>query len=189
MTETVTGLFDDYTDAENAVRALENAGIDHSDISIVANNDSGRHAVGNAAAGDAGTGAEVGGAIGGVGGLLAGLGVLVLPGFGALAAAGWLGATLLGAIGGAVVGGATGGIVGALTEAGVPEDDANVYAEGVRRGGTLVTARVPDAQASVARSILSDNRNVDIVERRTAYRNEGWTRFDEDAGRQRSPVI
>lgn len=182
MTETVTGLFDHYDDAQNAVRALENAGVNHSDISIVANNDNGRHVVGGAAATDASAGAEAGAAIGGVGGLLAGLGVLVLPGFGALVAAGWLGATLIGALSGAVVGGATGGIVGALTNAGVPENDAHVYAEGVRRGGTLVTARVDDAQVAAARTILSENRNVDVTQRGTAYRSEGWSRFDHDAG-------
>ena len=38
-----------------------------------------------------------------------------------------------------------GGILGALTEAGVSEEDAQVYAEGVRRGGTLLTVRVPEA--------------------------------------------
>jgi hypothetical protein len=52
------------------------------------------------------------------------------------AAAGWLAATAVGA--------ATGGVVGALTQAGVSEEDAHVYAEGVRRGGTLVSARVAD---------------------------------------------
>jgi len=36
MTKTITGLFDNYTDATNAVRDLESIGISHSDISIVA---------------------------------------------------------------------------------------------------------------------------------------------------------
>lgn len=189
MTQTVTGLFDDYDDAENAVRALEDAGIDHGDISIVANNSDGRHATGDATARDAGIGAETGAAIGGVGGLLAGLGVLVIPGFGPLVAAGWLGATLLGALGGAAIGGAAGGIVGALTKEGVPEEDAHVYAEGVRRGGTLVTARVPDDQVATARSILSDNRTVDVAERRASYRSEGWSSFDENAGAYEAPRV
>jgi len=41
--------------------------------------------------------------------------------------------------------------IGGLTESGVPENDAHVYAEGVRRGGTLVTARVDDDVAPKAR--------------------------------------
>jgi hypothetical protein len=63
-----------------------------------------------------------------------------IPGLGPVVAAGWLTATAVGAAAGA----ATGGIVGALTEAGVSKDDASLYAEGVRRGGTLVSARVPE---------------------------------------------
>ena len=55
-----------------------------------------------------------------------------------MVAAGWLVATAAGA----AAGGLTGGIIGALTQAGVSDEDAQVYAEGVRRGGTLVTARV-----------------------------------------------
>jgi hypothetical protein len=74
--------------------------------------------------------------------LLAGLGLLA-PGLGPVVAAGWLAATAVCAAAGA----ATGGIVGALTEAGVSKEDAPLYAEGVRRGGTLVSARAPDAGA------------------------------------------
>jgi hypothetical protein len=80
------------------------------------------------------TGAGVGTAVGGAAGLLAGLGLLAIPGVGPVVAAGWLVATAVGAVAGA----ATGGLIGGLTGAGVSEDDAHVYAEGVRRGGSLV---------------------------------------------------
>lgn len=53
-------------------------------------------------------------------------------------------------VAGAAVGGAAGGIVGALTDSGIDERDAHVYAEGVRRGGTLVVAKVNDARAPEA---------------------------------------
>ena len=96
-------------------------------------------------------------------------------------AAGWLVATAAGAATGAVVGGAAGGLVGSLTGAGVPERDAHFYAEGVRRGGTLVTARVDDARASTAREILQRYKAVDPAVRGTAYRDTGWTSFDENA--------
>ena len=79
--------------------------------------------------------------VSGTAGLLAGLGLLAIPGLGPVVAAGWLAATAVGAAAGA----ATGGVVGALTEAGVSREDADSYAEGVRRGGTLVSARVADA--------------------------------------------
>jgi hypothetical protein len=79
---------------------------------------------------------------------------MTIPGVGPVAAAGWLVASAAGAAGGAAVGGAAGGLVGTLKSAGVPERDANIYAEGVSRGGTLVAARVADAQAPSAREIL-----------------------------------
>ena len=100
---------------------------------------------------------------------------------GPVVAAGWLAATAAGAVAGAAVGGAAGGIVGALTDEGVPESDAHVYAEGVRRGGTLVTARVDDSMASQAQSILQRHKSVDVTARGAAYRESGWTRFDAAA--------
>src|SRR5579872_2599153 len=158
MTRTVTGLFDSYDAATQAVRDLEAAGIPHRDISIVANNaenrwssPSGRTAE-NAGSGAA-SGASVGAALGGGAGLLAGLGLLAIPGLGPVVAAGWLAATAVGAAAGA----ATGGIVGALTEAGVSDEDAQSYAEGVRRGGTLVTARVADGDRARLEAILNDS--------------------------------
>ena len=53
-----------------------------------------------------------------------------------------------------MAGGAAGGLIGCTDPAGVSEDDAHVYAEGVRRGGTLVTARVPEAERTRFEAIL-----------------------------------
>ncbi|CAN7695315.1 hypothetical protein LJR098_002410 [Rhizobium sp. LjRoot98] len=180
MTKTVTGLFDTYSDASSAVEQLKAAGISDNDISIVSNNSDGRYKDDdNDAAEDAGAGAGIGAAVGGVGGLLTGLGIMAIPGVGPVVAAGWLAATAAGAVAGAVVGGAAGGIVGALTDSGVNERDAHVYAEGVRRGGTLVTAKVADARAHEVEAILQRSNWVDIPARRTAYEGLGWTAFDD----------
>lgn len=175
---TVTGLFDDYSDASAAVSALESAGVRSDDISIVSNNADKRHGESNAAEG-AGTGAGIGAVIGGAGGLLTGLGLMAIPGVGPVVAAGWLAATAAGAAAGAVAGGAAGGIIGALTSSGVSERDAHVYAEGVRRGGTLVTAKVEEALVPEAEAILKRSNWVDPTERRTAYEQQGWTGFDD----------
>lgn len=175
---TVTGLFDDYSDASAAVSALESAGVRSDDISIVSNNADKRHGDSNAAEG-AGTGAGIGAVVGGAGGLLTGLGLMAIPGVGPVVAAGWLAATAAGAAAGAVAGGATGGIIGAMTNSGVSERDAHVYAEGVRRGGTLVTAKVDDALAPEAEAILKRSNWVDPTARRAAYEEQGWTRFDD----------
>ena len=183
MTQTVTGLYDTYDAAVSAVDALEANGIPHSEISIVSNNADHRDdkAPPSHAAADAGTGAGIGAAVGGVGGLLTGLGLMAIPGVGPVVAAGWLVATAVGAVGGAVVGGAAGGLVGSLTGAGVPEQDASFYAEGVRRGGTLVIVRVDDFRAPMVREVLQRNKLVDPAIRSEAYRAGGWTGFDENA--------
>lgn len=177
--KTVTGLFDDYSDASAAVAALESAGVKSGDISIVSNNAGNRHADKSNAAEGAETGAGIGAVVGGAGGLLTGLGLMAIPGVGPVVAAGWLAATAAGAVAGAVAGGATGGIIGALTGSGVSEDDAHVYAEGVRRGGSLVTAKVDEAMVPEAQAILQRSNWVDPTARRAAYKEQGWTRFDD----------
>ena len=203
----VSRLYDNYSDATRAVSELERAGIPHSDISIVANNAEGWYsedggAVNRGARADrdgridrdrdgridrdrdgvddraegAAAGAGIGAALGGTAGLLAGLGLLAIPGLGPVVAAGWLASTA--AL--AVAGGATGGLIGALTQSGVSEEDANVYAEGVRRGGTLVTARVPDAEHTRCEAIL-DRASVNLRDRAALYQKSGWSRFDPAA--------
>ena len=181
--KTVAGLFDTYDDARLAVKALEDSGVPSNDISIVSNKGDGVdvEGQGNDAAAGAGTGAGIGAVAGGAGGLLAGLGMLAIPGVGPVVAAGWLAATAVGALAGAVVGGAAGGIVGAMIESGVPEEDANVYAEGVRRGGSLVTARVDEDKVVASQAVLSRSNTVNVTSRRAAYTADGWNRFDENA--------
>ncbi len=188
MTTTITRLFDSRSDAQHAVKSLEAMGIARDDISVVASgqdNDDGTsdgHGIGDVNEdGDVSRGASTGAVIGGVGGLLAGLGLLAIPGLGPVVAAGWLVTAVAGAGLGAAGGAATGSIVGALRHAGHSEEDANVYAEGVRRGGTLLSARVPDDLASQIEASLRQYNSVDAATRGADYRAGGWTRFDEDA--------
>src|ERR1700754_2319464 len=159
--KTITGLYDSYSDAKAAVKALEDAGVPSDDISIVTNKANGAdvEGQGSRAAEGAGTGAGIGAVAGGAGGLLTGLGMLAIPGVGPVVAAGWLAATAAGAVAGAVAGGAVGGIVGAMVESGVPEEDANFYAESIRRGGSVVTARVDESRAVSAKAILNSSRS------------------------------
>lgn len=187
----ITALFDDYESATDAVRRLKQAGVPDSDISLIGRNDrmtSGTTSTSSTTSGAAddtsntGTGATAGAVIGGGAGLLAGIGALAIPGLGPVVAAGWLASTLLGATAGA----ATGGIIGALTEWGMSEEEAHAYSEGVRRGGTVVTARVDDTMMNVAMDILDDEGTVDIKERSTAWRNEGWSGRYEPASTMQS---
>lgn len=184
MTRPVTRLFDSHTEALAAVRQLEAAGIDHDRISLVANNTEKWHGHDddNDAAEGAAKGATTGGLLGGGAGLLAGLGMLAIPGLGPVVAAGWLASTAVGAIAGAVAGGATGGLLGALKDAGHDDDEANVYAEGVRRGGSLVSVKPQsDSEAAQAEQILSGNGGFNAQQRGEAYRASGWSRFDESS--------
>ena len=113
--------------------------------------------------------------------MLTGLGIIAIPGVGPVVAAGWLAATAVGAVAGAVAGGAAGGIIGALTNSGVSEQDAHVYAEGVRRGGTLVTARVEEQLVTQAEEILGQSGSVDVSARRSDFESDGWSGFDPKA--------
>jgi hypothetical protein len=187
MTVTISRLYDSYDNARAAVRDLEAAGIAHSDISIIASNADNWYTDEHKAttypdrdldgkddrAEAAGAGAGLGAAAGGVAGLLAGLGVMAIPGVGPVVAAGWLVSTLAGAGAGAL----TGGAVGALTQAGVSKEDADVYAEGLRRGGAVVSARVPDRDAPRLQALM-DRSAVNIGERGAAYREGGWKSFN-----------
>lgn len=182
MSVVITRLFDTYEHAKQAVSELESGGTPHSDISIVANNQDGAIASGEPvddgdAGTGAGTGATIGTVLGGGAGLLAGLGMLAIPGVGPVVAAGWLIATAVGA----GVGAGAGGLLGSLVGAGVDEADAHVYAEGVRRGGTLVTARVPEDQRSMVEAVMDRFSGVNAATRGQDYRAGGWEKFDEMA--------
>jgi uncharacterized protein (TIGR02271 family) len=52
---------------------------------------------------------------------------------------------------------------------------ADYYAEGTRRGGTLVTATTPDNLSDRARDIMRDHHAIDVDERAEQWRNSGWT--------------
>jgi hypothetical protein len=179
MTITITRLFENYAAASQALRDLEAAGLSASDVSIVASNSDGWYSEKNSSKHDgtaqgAEVGAGIGAVAGGAAGVLAGLGMLAIPGIGPVVAAGWLASMAAGA---ATVG-VAGGIIGALTGSGVSEEDAPVYAEGVRRGGAIVTVRVPDSELSRYEIIL-DRTAADIEQRQIAYRQSGWKGNDE----------
>jgi hypothetical protein len=68
-----------------------------------------------------------------------------------------------------------------LTSAGVSKEHANLYAEAVRRGGALVTARVDDERFTIAEAIMERHGRIDPVTREKAYRDGGWSAFDESS--------
>jgi len=163
MILTLSRLYDDGVRARAVVDELKAAGLPADDIGIIACSRSARtSAAVSQPGGDDDHGhtinrsAGIGAALGGAAGLLAGLGAFVLPGIGAVVAAGWVASALAGA----VAGGAAGGVVGALIEAGLGESDAAGYAEGVRRGGTLVTIKVMGRDREFYEDILNGRRRM-----------------------------
>lgn len=183
MARTIVALYDSIDDAHKAVEDLLAAGFDRDHISLVARDVDERYAseidasddddMGKAVA----SGAATGGALGAIAGVLVGINSLAIPGVGPIVAVG----PIAGGLMGLGLGAAAGGLAGGLVEAGVSEDEADTYAEGVRRGGSLVTVHADDALADDAANILNRHHAVDINERATRWRDEGWERHDHTA--------
>jgi len=191
MTKTITRVYSDYASAELTVRELKAAGLGDSHIGIVASNAEGWHKPGGSdidpkhdkdrdgkddRAEGAAAGGGVGAVVGGAAGAAAGLGMIAIPGIGPVVAAGWLAALAAGAVGGGVAG----GLIGALVESGVSKENAELYAEAVRRGGAIVTAKVPDDEQNKYAAIM-DKSAFDVASRESAYRSSGWNGYDPSA--------
>ncbi|MEL6454908.1 MAG: hypothetical protein AAFQ40_09355 [Cyanobacteria bacterium J06623_5] len=135
------GLFRNRSDAEQALIKLSEHGFDMDKVSIV-NKDSDPEKLNkvpataekghNQVAETAGKGATAGGIGGGALGLIAGLGILAIPGVGAVAE---LGVILANTVLGGAIGAAGGGLVGALVGWGLSEDKAQHYQSRVYDSG------------------------------------------------------
>ena len=68
-----------------------------------------------------------------------------------------------------------------FTRYGIPDDEANFYAEGVRRGGAIVVARTHDGDAERAADIMAGHNPTRYEDRASAYKEEGFERYDESA--------
>ena len=193
MAKTVVGIYRSMDDAEAVVRELQSSGFNRDDISLIsrdpretkqAKRETGLEEAKEGALGGAGLGAVLGGAAG----LLAGLGALTIPGIGPIVAAGPIAA----ALGGAGIGAAAGGIAGALIDMGIPDEDAEQYAEGVSRGGTLVSVRTEDHRARAAADILERHNPMDVRRGAAAWSElESWGTSDEPMGKEgtRVPIV
>ncbi|HEX3835918.1 MAG TPA: hypothetical protein VHW25_03065 [Steroidobacteraceae bacterium] len=160
----VFGIYPLQSQAEIAVDAFIAAGFSSSAISVLLPDTQSSQAFAHhkdtkAPEGTA-VGVTAGGAIGGVLGLLAGIGVLAIPGVGPLIAAG----PIMAGLAGLGVGGAVGGIVGALTGMGIPEYEAKRYEGRVMGGGTLLSVHCDTSdEIARAKSILKGTKAEDIA--------------------------
>jgi hypothetical protein len=165
MAKTVIGILENPSAAQQAVDELLKSGFERRDIGVIST-DLMREAA------TAATGASKGMAFGALAGMLLSAATMMIPGLGPILVAG-PGLTLLG---GTTLGALAGGIVGALKARGVPEEQANFYAEGVRRGGTLITVNAKtDELAQRAVEILKRHGAVDIDQRVADWKRFGWS--------------
>lgn len=152
------GVFSHRRDAETALRDLRNAGFPMNQVSLIAkdtdNCETRNLEQGNKADEGLKAGAATGGAIGGIGGLLVGLGTLAIPGVGPVMAGGAVATALATTLTGGVVGAAVGGIAGGLIGLGIPEERARVYSDRFQRGHYLIIVDGTQAQIHQAETIL-----------------------------------
>ena len=190
MLITICRLYDSYSDASRVVVMLEAAGLPPSETSVISNNSDTwysapktanvipmRNYSASSKADGKVEGAALGAAIGATAATAASLvTMLAIPGVGAVVGAGWL-AALLGSM---AIGGVAGGLLGALINAGISEEDAQVFVEGVRRGGTVVAVRAPQSELPRIVPIMNQS-SVNLRERSELYRKSGWQSFDPNA--------
>lgn len=200
MSHTILATYDRVNDAQRAVDALVEAGFNRSDIGLAAQDtrqDSTTFTNGDTStthATDDITGSEgvgIGAVFGTMVGAVAGLAAIVIPGVGPVIAAGSLagilGAAAAGAGIGAASGAITGGVTASLVKFGVSADDADYYAESLRRGSALVSVTVQDNEADRATNILQQYKPVNVDNRMAQWREKGWSKFDETAEGYKSP--
>src|SRR6202171_5889586 len=136
----VFGIYSTRTAVENATDSLVRAGFPTSDISVLlpeslgGPKDMGTEKATKAPEGTA-AGVATGGVIGGTLGLLAGIGLLAIPGLGPFIAAG----PIMAGLAGLGVGGAVGGVTGALIGMGIPEFEAKRYEGRLQKGAILLS--------------------------------------------------
>jgi hypothetical protein len=172
VTKTVVALYDDFRAAESAVRGLVDSGFRRDDISLVLKDPGGERG----ATLKASKTRRADGVLDGLTGLLTGVDSLAIPGVGAIIAAG----PLIGTLAGAGMGAVEGGLAGALIDAGVPEAEAQLFAESVRRGSILAMVRARDEQAERARDIMTRDGAVDVQSRAAEWREAGWRASELD---------
>ncbi len=142
----VFGVYQNEEDARKALESLMEMGYSSEQISVVSRSRDTDRIEGvegdtledTAVESGLKGGAAAGAAIGGVGGLLAGLGLLTIPGIGPILAAGPVAATLGGILAGGAVGGAAGSIGGAIADSGVPEEEKRYIEERFEAGDIII---------------------------------------------------
>jgi hypothetical protein len=160
----VLGIYSTRTAVENAADLLVRAGFPVSNISVLlpeslgGPKDMGTEKATKAPEGTA-AGVTAGGIIGGTLGLLAGVGMLAIPGLGPFIAAG----PIMAGLAGLGVGGAVGGVTGALIGMGIPEFEAKRYEGRLKKGGILLSVHCDTSEdIKRAKEVLKNTGAEDV---------------------------
>jgi len=159
----VFGIYKTTLQAEQSVDQLLTAGFSNDAISVLfPDNQSSKefaHEKNTKAPEGTTTGVAAGGVVGGTLGLLAGIGMLAIPGVGPFIAAG----PIMSALAGLGVGGAVGGLIGALVGMGIPEYEAKRYEGLVKEGGVLLSVHCDTSnEIAKAKDLLRHTGGQDI---------------------------
>lgn len=158
--EMVLGLFETVENADQAIRALNEAGFAEDKISLLAREEAVESLVEDrrtkTAKESAGAAAVAGGTIGGLIGLVAGASTALIMGIGTVITGGALAAAIGVTAAGVGIGASYGGLFGALIGWGIAEDDVKSYIEGVRRGEVLVAIQAEPGRKDEAAKILQE---------------------------------
>jgi hypothetical protein len=160
----VLGIYSTRGAVENATDSLIKAGFRTADISLLLPESLGGTKVmgtekATKAPEGAAAGVTAGGVIGGTLGLLAGVGLLAIPGLGPFIAAG----PIMAGLAGLGVGGAVGGVTGALIGIGMPEFEAKRYEGRLQKGGILLSVHCDTAEEiKRAKEVLERTAGEDV---------------------------
>lgn len=182
MKKTIVAIFDDISVARQVVEELVDAEFARGSISLITNDTHHQYShyldkdyTPKDDAVTATQDADLGAAVGAFTGILAGLAALMIPGIGLTVVAGPIVADLTATVAGTL----PGGVIGALVKSDVPEDEAPYYAEGIRRGGTLISIHTSDTLR--AQDIMNRHGAINIHERINIWLESGWKGFETDA--------
>lgn len=164
----MTGQFNDKESLEAAYESLRAQGMSEDQINVVMSDETRKKyyandtdsEIGSKAAEGTGVGSMIGGTLGAIIAGVAAIGTnLVLPGIGLVV---W--GPVAAALAGAGAGGLAGGLVGALVGWGIPEDQAKLYEEGIKNGGTIlgVTPRNAEEAAKLRTEWETNHRGSNI---------------------------
>lgn len=183
--KTIAGLFENEQNADAAIRELQHGGFDRNRFGVITRNrvtqkvDREEVIQEGTIQAESKLGPAGGAAVGGITGLLFGLGALLIPGIGPVVAAGTITASLGAVAGAAGLGAAAGGLLGALTSQGITEEDADFYAEGVKRGGVLVFVEAEEEHVPLVKEVMQKHGVVEISTRRKNWEEAGWAGYNE----------